>query len=149
VHTNSFWVDRNYHATFQHYTFVQQHVVLALKSDDYVDHPLLDKLRECSTDPHWAAEFFLRILHRFHQSRSALRHNGSHICQTSWKHIATTFHCPPCLIQQACSQVTHCAGCRLGQHKCAETTWQANTQCCCAQQVLLPCLTNTNSYGTG
>lgn len=27
-------------------------VVLALKSDDYVAHPLLDKLKECSTDPH-------------------------------------------------------------------------------------------------
>ena len=33
----------------------------------------------------------------------------------------------------------HCAGCKLGQHKCTETTWQAKTQCCCVKQVLLPC----------
>ncbi len=44
--------------------FVQQDVVLAaLKSDDYVEHPPLDKVRECSTGPDQAADFFLQILH--------------------------------------------------------------------------------------
>ena len=43
-----------------------------------VDHPLLDKVRECSTNPDAAADFFQQILHPFYFSRlsvEALAHD--------------------------------------------------------------------------
>lgn len=50
-----------------------------------VDHPLLDKVRECSANPDAAADFFQQILHPHHSSRlgvEALAHD----------YIAATYH---------------------------------------------------------
>ena len=41
----------------------------AHESGTPVDHPLLDKVRECSTNPDAAADFFQRLLHPCHSSR--------------------------------------------------------------------------------
>ena len=45
---------------------VQEDAVVAAKDADVpVKHPLLDKIRECSTNPDAAADFFLQILHPY------------------------------------------------------------------------------------
>ena len=40
-------------------------VKAAYDADDYVKHPLLDRVRECSADPDAAADFFLQMLHPY------------------------------------------------------------------------------------
>jgi len=45
---------------------VQEDTVKAAdEADAYVEHPLLDRVRECSTKPDEAANFFCQILHPF------------------------------------------------------------------------------------
>ena len=40
-------------------------VVAASKKDGVVEHPLLDKVRACSSNPDDAADFFLQLLHPY------------------------------------------------------------------------------------
>lgn len=44
-------------------------VIAAMDADEPVEHPLLDKVRDCSANPDAAADFFLQILHPYPYER--------------------------------------------------------------------------------
>lgn len=68
-----------------------------------VNHPLLDKVKECSANPDAAADFFQRILHPHYSSRLSVEaHMHSYVAAT-FCHMR---ECKAAQLQKGNSQIT-------------------------------------------